>query len=145
MPTTMIDKRKKTAYIAVKAHEGRTATSTIKTLKKILIGGDERTLRPVSVVDSAGRDDKANTRQYISDFQLYMKPEYRAMHKKRVLADVKRCGDIVDIEDVYSKDGKRILKRIYRHKNGARVVLCAFQAGVKSLKPMGGLFTVASI
>ncbi|MCL2181933.1 MAG: hypothetical protein FWB85_00475 [Chitinispirillia bacterium] len=73
------------------------------------------------------------SQKIIDDFLPHVKPDGRDQFKKSIPRLIGWIGEIVEIKDFRSEDGKRILRREYHGEHGGKVVLSAARAGVSSL------------
>jgi predicted protein tyrosine phosphatase len=76
----------------------------------------------------------------LSDFKRYIDPCKWENFIRRTLNDTKERGIIVNIQDVWSVDGKELLKRIYQREydigTDGGCVLCCSVAGVENLNAL---------
>ena len=80
------------------------------------------------------------TQQMFDDFKHYIDPKKWESFERRTRNAVKERGRIVNIIDVYSTDGKELLKRIYQREyqvgtNDGSILNCA-NAGVENLNAL---------
>jgi len=81
------------------------------------------------------------TQQLLDDYRHFIKKSHWEEFKRQRLDDAKvGYGPIVNILDVYSKDGKELLKRIYQrdYEIGSKsgFALEAVRAGVENLNAL---------
>ena len=80
------------------------------------------------------------TQQLLDDYSHYIKKSHWEEFKRNMLEEIDIYGPIVNILDVYSKDGKELLKRKYQYEyelgtNSGFTLDCA-RAGVKNLNAL---------